>query len=86
MESTVLYMSMQRWLICREMADENKGVSKEMSGLNLKRSSKKIIAQKLNINKARRVQNVNLDYFLNQSYNHKSLNIRLVEKKETSNA
>ena len=68
------------------MADENKGVSKEMSGLNLKRSSKKIIAQKLNINKARRVQNVNLDYFLNQSYNHKSLNIRLVEKKETSNA
>lgn len=68
------------------MADENKGVSKEMSGLNLKRSSKKIIAQKLNINKARRVQNVNLDYFLNQSYNQKSLNICLVEKKETSNA
>lgn len=61
-------------------------MSKETSGLSLKRSLKKITAQKLNINKARSVQNVNLDYFLNQFYNHKSLNICLMEKKETSNA
>ena len=56
-------------------------MSKEMSGLSLKRSLKKIIAQKLNINKARSVQNVNLDYFLNQFYNYKSLNICLMEKR-----
>lgn len=56
----------------------------EHSVLTFKRSSKKTMAQKLDTNKSKSVQNINLDYFLNQLHSHKSPTLALWMK-ETSN-